>query len=36
MARKTTAKSAHTDAMNRDVNDLGQSTLTGAWKRRPH
>ncbi len=36
MARSTTAKSAHTEAMKRAVKALGQSMLTGAWKSRAH
>ena len=36
MARKTTAKSAHTDAITRDVNERGHSMLTGAWNSSAH
>ncbi len=36
MARKTTAKSAHTEAMNLEVKDRGQSMLTGAWNSSAH
>ena len=36
MARKTTAKSAHTDAITRDVKERGHSMLTGAWNSSAH
>jgi hypothetical protein len=34
MAKKTTANNAQTEAMNRAVNDLGQSVFTGTLKNR--
>ena len=36
MARKTTAKSAHTEAITRDVKERGHSMLTGAWNSSAH
>ena len=36
MARKTTAKSAHTEAMTREVKERGHAIATGAWNSSAH